>query len=176
MGGPAKHRGLKVVCLVVLVSCGGPLTQTIPPGFVNQTPHSDTELWAIWHAAQQSIAQQVDLNPLQREFHSAPPDLRPGDPRALQEQPHQLRVAAQPDVAAGTLYTVTGVQRADPTGLIACPQPCNVKYAAAYSLYKHPVTEYASSWDLQPDQFGVILRYEFENQILYELGYDMKWR
>ena len=71
---------------------------------------------------------------------------------------------------------MTGVQRASPTGLIACPQPCNVKFAAAYSSYKRSVTKYAVSWDGQGQNFELILQYEFENQILFALDYDMKWR
>ncbi len=170
-------RVLRVVCLLlVLVSCGGRAAEPTPAGFINQTAHSDAELWAVWHAAQKSLAQQVDMNPLQREFYNSPPDIRSGDARALKQQPQQLTVGSEPDVSADALLIATGVQRNDPTGLIACPQPCNVKYAAAFSLYGKQTTEYASSWDIQQDNFNLILQYEFENQILYALGYDMKWR
>jgi hypothetical protein len=32
---------------------------------------------------------------------------------------------------------------------------------------------YAASWDGHPQNFDLILQYEFENQILSELGYDL---
>ncbi len=75
-----------------------------------------------------------------------------------------------------SLLAATNIYRADPTGLIACPQPCNVRYAAAYSLFPHEVTRYAASWEFQGDNFSLILQYEFENQILAELGYSLRWR
>ena len=159
-----------------LAGCGGGFRGGLPAGFINQTQHSDTELWAIWKTAQQELAQEVDLNPLQQSLYDAPADIHPGDPRALSAMPHQLLVAAQPDVASTVLFGVTGVQRPDPTGLIACPAPCNVRFAAAYSLYPRQITKYAASWEFQSDNFSSILKYEFENQILAELGYSLRWR
>jgi hypothetical protein len=38
------------------------------------------------------------------------------------------------------------------------------------------VTRYAASWEFQGDNFSLILQYEFENQILAELGYSLRWR
>jgi hypothetical protein len=170
-------RSLRAVVLIlILVGCGGGSPDALPVGFVNQTQHSDSELWAIWKAAQQNLAKQIDLNPLQRSFQNAPADVRPGDPRALQVVPHQLRVAGQPDVSSRVLLAATGVYRSDPTGMIACPQPCNVHYATAYSLYQRQLTRYAASWEFQGDNFAFILQYEFENQILNALGYSMQWR
>jgi hypothetical protein len=127
----------------------------------------------VWAAAQQSVARQIDLNPLQKD---AAPDIRPGDTRALAIEPIQLLVAAEDDVSSGTLFAATGEQRPDPTGLIACPRPCNVAYSAAYSLYQPALTKYASSWEFDGDNFSVILEYEFENHILHTLGYDTSWR
>jgi hypothetical protein len=60
--------------------------------------------------------------------------------------------------------------------MIACPQLCNVHYAAAYSLYRPPLTSYAASWEFKGNNFSQLLEYEFENQILNALGYDMRWR
>ena len=60
--------------------------------------------------------------------------------------------------------------------MIACPQPCNVRYAAAYSIYSRDVTRYAASWEDQGDSFTFVLEYEFENQIMAALGYSLKWR
>jgi len=133
-------------------------------------------LWAIWSAAQQGVAQQIDLNPIQQEFSGTPPDIRPGDARALNVQPLQVLVGSEPDVSAAALYAATAMVRSDPTGLIACPQPCNVRYAAAYSTYSRRETKYAQSWEWRGDNFSQILQYEFESHILYALGYDVKWR
>jgi hypothetical protein len=164
------------VLLLILVGCGGGSFQSPSTGFINHTQHSEADLWTIWAAAQQSIASQIDLNPLQQTVSGAPADTLPGDPRALEVQPHQILVASEPDVASSALLAATGVERNDPTGLIACPLPCNVRYAPAYSVYPSPATRYAASWEQQPDNFSAILQYEFENHILNALGYDTKWR
>jgi hypothetical protein len=164
------------ILLSILVGCGGGSFQSPSPGFINQTQHSDADLWTIWAAAQQSIASQIDLNPLQQTVSGAPADILPGDPRALNIQPHRILVASEPDVTSSVLLAATGVERNDPTGLIACPLPCNVGYAPAYSVYQNPTTRYAASWEAQPDNFSAILQYEFENHILNALGYDTKWR
>jgi hypothetical protein len=78
-------------------------------------------------------------------------------------------------VLSDTLYWVTGVQGPDPTGLISrlSPAPC---YAAAYSRYAASTTRYAASWNGQASNFDLIPQYEFENQILFALDYDMTWR
>jgi hypothetical protein len=143
---------------------------------MNQTQHSGTDLQTIWTEAQHSVALKIDLNPVQRLSNNVPPDLRPGDPRALGVEPHLLLVADELDVSSEVLFAATGAQRADPTGLIACPQPCNVRYSTAYSLYQPELTKYAASWEFAGDNFNVILEYEFENHILSALGYDMTWR
>jgi hypothetical protein len=85
-------------------------------------------------------------------------------------------VAYQQDVPSSVVYAATGDFRPDPTGLIACPQPCNVHYAAAYSLFRRPTVRYAASWEPSESNFDYLLTYEFENQILNELGYEMRWR
>jgi hypothetical protein len=162
--------------VLLLVGCGGGSLNELPIGFINHTQHSDAELLAIWQAAQQSLAKQIDLNPLQQTLSGAPASTSPGDPRAISSQPRQILVSAEPDVSSAVLSAATSVQRPDPTGLIACPVPCNVRYAAAYSTFDQPVTMYAASWEQQPDNFSAILQYEFENHILHALGYDMRWR
>ncbi len=121
-------------------------------GFVNQTQHSDADLQAIWAEAQQSVAQQIDLNPLQQLSKNVTPDIRPGDPRALNVMPHQLAVTAEPDVSSESFFAATGKQRADPTGMIACPKPCNVRYSTAYSFYQPELTKYAASWEFSGQQ------------------------
>jgi hypothetical protein len=164
------------ILMLVIVGCGTP-NNSLPVGFVNRSGHPDSDLKAIWTAAQQSVATRIDLNPLERQTNpDAVDNILPGDRRALKIQPHQVEVTKEPDVASTLLLSQTGVQRVDPTGLIACPQPCNVRYAAAYSWYGPSMTKYAESWDAQAHNFDLILQYEFENQILFALNYDMKWR
>jgi hypothetical protein len=163
-----------ILISATLVGCGGQPEE--PVGFVNHTRHSDADLWAIWKAAQQSLAQEVNLNPLQQSSSGAPADIRPGDPRALTIQPHQLRVQSVPDVSSSVLMTATGMERDTPTGMIACPMPCDVRYAAAFSVHGRNLTLYAASWEDQGDSFTFVLEYEFENQILAALGYNLKWR
>lgn len=161
---------------IVLLGCDGSSPSPALSGFINQTRHSDADLQAIWTEAQQNLAQQIDLNPLQQPSNSVSADMRPGDPRALSVEPHQLLVAAEPDVSPEVLFAATGEQRANPTGMIACPQPCNVRYSTAYSFYQPELTKYTSSWEFSGNNFDVILEYEFENHILSALGYDTTWR
>jgi len=164
------------VCLLAAVLLGCGVQSTEQHGFVNHTRHSDADLWAIWRTAQQSLAGQVDINPLQQSAEHAAPEILPGDSRALSIEPYQLAVAPAPDVSSQELLAASGMLRPDPTGMIACPQPCNATYAPAYSRYRPEVTEYAASWEAAEADFDTILRYEFENQILFALGYDMRWR
>jgi hypothetical protein len=170
------RKMLTVIVTVVLLGCEGSPRRPLPAGFVNQTQHSNAELQTIWTEAQQSVAQKIDLNPLQRLSNNVPPDTLPGDPRAWSVEPHQLLVKAVPDVSSADLFAATGEHRSDPTGMIACPQPCNVRYTTAYSFYRPELTKYAASWEFAGDNFNVILEYEFENQILNALGYAMTWR
>jgi hypothetical protein len=164
-----------LVLTLLLLGCGGESVDG-PVGFVNQTKHSTADLWAIWTTAQHDIAQKIDLNPVQTSEFNVMPRILHGDPRALNVMPHQLRVAAEPDVLSSLLFAETGTQRPNPTGLIACPQPCDVRFSTAYSRYRPPVTRYAASWEFNGDNFSIILEYEFQNQILFALGYNMSWR
>jgi hypothetical protein len=171
MRGPLRALALM---MVLLQACGGGANPAV--GFVNQTQHSDAELWALRHAAQQNLSQQIDMNPLQRTQSNVAAQILPGDPRVWSISPRQLTVAPQPDVSSAALLAATGMTRLDPTGLIACPQPCNVNYAAAYSLYQQDVSRYAASWEFAGNNFNTLVQYEFENQILQGLGYNMRWR
>jgi hypothetical protein len=181
---PARARNLSWLSLatafagiVITAGCGAqPVNSSPNSAFINGTQHSDAELAALWKSAQQTLSVQVDLNPLQRELYNAPPDVLPGDARVWNISPHQLQVSAKPDVSSPALEAATGMVRPDPTGLIACPQPCNVQYAPAYSLYAQPATTYAKSWELSESNFDGLVKYEFENQILHALGYDLRWR
>ena len=170
------RRNVVLFLIMVLLGCGGSSQSPLPAaGFINQTQHSNVDLQSIWTQAQQSVAQQIDLNPLQISKNVSPKVL-PGDPRALGVQPHQVLVAAVPDVSSQLLFAATGELRSNPTGMIACPSPCNVRYSTAYSFYQPELTKYAASWELDGKSFDVILEYEFENHILSALGYDMTWR
>jgi hypothetical protein len=160
--------------IVMLQGCGGVANPAA--GFINQTQHTDAELWVLWHAAQQDLSQQVDMNPLQRTLSNVPSQILPGDPGVWSVSPRQLMVAPRQDVSSAALLAATGVSRPDPTGLIVCPQPCNVNYAAAYSLYAQNSSRYAASWEFVGNNFDVLVQYEFENHILEQLGYDMRWR
>ncbi len=171
-----RLNGLTLVLTVVLLGCARNPSGPATAGFINQTQHSDADLGVIWEEAQRSVAQKIDLNPLQRASNNVPADMRPGDPRAFDVEPNLLSVSPVPDVSPEVLFDATGEQHADPTGLIACPQPCNVRYSAAYSFYQPELTRYAASWEFAGDNFNVILEYEFENHILNALGYNMKWR
>jgi hypothetical protein len=169
-------RSILIVLSVISTGCGTAPPTAAPVGFVNHTHHSDADLQAIWTTAQQGIAQSINLNPLQQSQVNVSPQILPGDPRALNVMPRQITVTSVPDVSSNILFAATGTQRPNPTGMIACPNPCNVRYSTAYSFYSPPLTNYASSWEFDGDNFTVILEYEFENQILNTLGYDMKWR
>jgi len=178
-GGTAAMRRrshIAIVLVLILSACGGRPPSAQPVGFINQTRHSDAELQWLWQQAQQSVSQQLDLNPLEQEMNNAAPDIVAGDARAWNVSPHQLVVSSQADISAAELYALTGTMRPDPTGLISCPAPCNVTYAPAYSLYTQPTTRYAASWEFSSNNFDVLVEYEFENQILKALGYDVKWR
>ena len=72
-----------VALTMVLLGCSGSSQSPAVAGFINQTRHSDADLQAIWKGAQQSLAQQIDLNPLQQLSKSVSADMRPGDPRKL---------------------------------------------------------------------------------------------
>lgn len=170
----ALRNRLVLFGLLWLSGCAG--DGSPPVGFVNQTQHTGAQLWSLWRAAQQSLSQQIDLNPLQRQLENAPPQILPGDPRVWNISPHQLVVSPSPDVSSAALYAAIGTQRASPTGLIACPQPCNVRFTPAYSLYAPAASRYAASWEFSGNNFDFLLQYEFENQTLKALGYDMSWR
>lgn len=177
-GTEAMRLGTRVAIVLALIlsGCGGRVTPPVGFGFINQTKHSSAELQSLWQQAQQKLSQQIDLNPLEQEMNNAAPHILPGDARVWNISPHQLVVSSQPDISAAELYATTGTARTDPTGLISCPQPCNVTYAPAYSLYAQPATRYAASWEFSGNNFDVLVEYEFENQILNALGYDVRWR
>src|SRR5437868_9002357 len=76
------RRTLRTLFLrMLLIGCGSP--NAPPVGFLNETLHSTSDLWAIWTTAQNSVAKRVDMNPMQRFLYGAPANIRAGDARAL---------------------------------------------------------------------------------------------
>jgi hypothetical protein len=117
------------------------------PGWIHQSqPALRRRFVAHLAGAQQNLSKQIDLNPLQQSSAGADPNLLPGNPLALEVQPRQIEIDAEADVSSAALSAATGVQRADPTGLIPCLQPCAVRYAPAYSVYEKPATRYDTQW------------------------------
>jgi len=176
-----RTRSLRCLIVVAVVlgqpGCGGSYHE-LPVGFINRTRHTSVgSLTALWSAAQRAIAGQVDLNPIGR-LHGESPHYLPGDVRAYNVPPRQIEVEAISDVSSQQLLAATGVLRADPTGFILCPQPCNVTYDSSYTLFSQRYIAYAASWEsaADPQPFAQILEYEFQSQILYRLGYDVSKR
>jgi len=102
----ARLSILGFLCLSVIAmpGCGGQPVGTVPaPGFINHTQHSDAQLSALWSAAQQTLSQKIDLNPLARELYNSAPNILPGDVRVWNVLPHQLQVESQADVSSPVL-------------------------------------------------------------------------
>ena len=111
---PAWRRALSFlwlsVSVVTIAGCGGQLVGTVTAaGFINHTQHSNTQLSALWSAAQQTLSQQVDLNPLEREFYNVAPNILPGDARVWRGSPRQIQVESQADVSLPVLQQATGI-------------------------------------------------------------------
>jgi len=127
----------KLVLGIALLGCGVQRDE-LPVGFVNQTHHSDADLWVIWKGAQATLAQEVDMNPLQRSFSGAAADIRPGDARALKVMPHQLRVGAEPDVSASVLLAATGLDRIHMPRLVEGTHQSGIVTASAAQVLQIP--------------------------------------
>jgi hypothetical protein len=162
-GKPMRRNLWKLVLGLGLLGCGGQ-PNALPVGFVNQTKHSDADLWMVWKAAQESLEQEVDLNPLQRSSSGAGADIRPGDPRALEVMPHQLRVSAEPDVSASALLAATGLERSDPTGMIACSGPATSAMPPPIPSTAGDLTQYAASWEDGGDSFTFVLEWSMSSR------------
>jgi hypothetical protein len=165
--------GVALLLLIVLLTgCGA----TPPIGFRNETAlHSDAQLMDLWHQAQQNVSQQVYLNPVQHVLYGAPEVLRPGDSRALKFNPRMITVQVVADLTSAQL-SVYGVYLPAPTGMIVCPQPCDQGVAMAFSSPPRRSTHVAASREHNESEWDYIVVYEFENHILYGLGYDISWR
>jgi hypothetical protein len=156
----------------LLTACGVPR----PVGFLNQTAmHSDAQLMELWGQAQQDLSQGIYLNPIQHLSYGTPEDLLPGDSRALNFAPRMITVRVVPDLTSAQLL-VYGMDLPAPTGMIACPQPCDGRVGAAFSTPPKHRTHVAASRELNEADWDIVIVYEFENHILYGLGYDISWR
>ncbi|HXC44446.1 MAG TPA: hypothetical protein VNY51_13105 [Candidatus Dormibacteraeota bacterium] len=165
-------RAAVFLSVALLTSCGA----TRPVGFVNETAtHSDAQLLQLWHHAQQNLSQQIYLNPVQHGLYGTPENLLPGDARALKFNPRMITVRVVPDLTSDQLI-VYGVDRPSPTGMIVCPQPCDQRVGMAFSSPSRYSTNVAASWEHHEPEWDYIIVYEFENHILYGLGYDIPWR
>src|ERR1700694_3239617 len=68
-----------------------------------------------------------------------------GIPRRTRSTSLSSQSTPDRDVSAEVLLVATGQRRSDPTGMIAYPHPCNVRYSTAYSFYQPELTKYARS-------------------------------
>ncbi|SPE21722.1 exported hypothetical protein [Candidatus Sulfotelmatobacter sp. SbA7] len=170
---PQPSAGTALLLLIVLLTgCGADL----PAGFINETAiHSDAQLMDLWHQAQQNISQGIYLNPIQHLLYGTPQDFLPGDARALNFKPRMISVRAVPDLTSAQLL-VYGVDRPQPTGMVVCPQPSDERVATAFSTPSQHRTHVAASWEHKEPDWDTIVVWEFENHILYGLGYDISWR
>jgi hypothetical protein len=168
---PSARTALFVL-VVLLMGCGA----ARPFGFVNETAfHSDAQLMELWHLAQHNLSQQIYLNPIEHVLYGTPEVLLSGDSRALNFNPRMITVQVYPDLTAAQLLAY-GVERPAPTGMIVCPQPCDGRVGPAFSTPAKYFTRVAASWESNDPEWTLIIVYEFENHILYGLGYDTSWR
>jgi hypothetical protein len=164
------HRCVKIFGLLLLLGFTG--CGNAPREFTNRTSLSQQFLYTQWNAAQQIIATTpLLLNPQQNgaKLFSAPTN------RAFTIQPDGLIVQDLPDVAASQMTSITGQPASDPTGVLLCPPGCDVRFTPAYSLLGTGVY-YARSTNAHLDRLSFDLRYEFENQILFRLAYNVDER
>lgn len=143
-----------LLCLLICLGCGTPASQE----FIDRTPYSPSYLASIWEQSQQIIATQpVQLNIWERgaaAVYSHP------DKRAVLIDPDFLLVESVPDWLPNSNCIL------EPYDDGACVE--------AYSEFGKAVY-YASGLNGSP-HLQVDLRYEFDSQILYRLGYDVHWR
>lgn len=170
--GLRTNRAALFLLIVVLTGC----STARPVGFVNETPlHSDAQLMELWRQAQRDLSQEIYLNPIQHLLYGTRENLLPGDSRALNFAPRMITVRAVPDLTSIQLL-VYGMDLPEPTGMIVCPQPCDDRVGAAFSTPVQYRTHVAASWEHNETEWELIMVWEFENHILYGLGYDTYWR
>jgi hypothetical protein len=163
-------QALGGILLLLLASCSGGSWVASGARFVNRTGLSEAEFQAVaeqkWKQAQTKLATStIDL-------HAATPEqgplMVPADARSLQQEPRNVVVQSEPDVAASQLNQLPHCARCpyqDPTGLI----PCRVGFCQAYLRNLCTIVVPTS----KPENMGP---YEMENCILWRLGYDVSGR
>jgi hypothetical protein len=125
-GKPMRRNLWKFVLGLGLLGCGGQ-PNALPVGFVKPDPTFGRGPVGGLESGPRKSRPGSGPESSTEVISGAPADIRPGDPRALEILPHQLKVSAEPDVTAGVLLAATGLERSDPTGMIACPEPYNVR-------------------------------------------------
>jgi hypothetical protein len=169
-------NGIAPILLVVLLTGCAAVGPAGFIGFINETAiHSDVQLMELWRHAQQEVSQGIYLNPIQHSLYGAPEHWLPGDVRALNFNPRNIVVKVVPDLTS-TQLLIFGVERPEPTGMIVCPQPSDERVATAFSTPARYRTHVAASWEYDEPFWEVVMVWEFENHILYGLGYDLSWR
>jgi hypothetical protein len=131
----------------------------------------------VGEAAQQTLNQEVDLNPLPRASSGAPADIRPGDPRALGAWSHAAPARRDRRMSPPPRFFS---RRPDLSGPIpqewspaAGPAMSAMPRLISFTAGLHPLRHLVG---VQGNSFTFVLEYEFENQILAELGYRLRWR
>lgn len=152
--------------MLSLVACGNG-----PREFTNRTRLSQNFFYVQWQAAQTVVATAaIRLNPGQ-----IIPIVSTPDKKAFRIQPDGLVVEELPDVTAAQMLEMAGIRAFDPTGELLCPAGCDVQFTPAYSTLGTGVY-YARSLDAHELLLSRDLQYEFENQILFRLGYNVSHR
>jgi len=157
------------LCAMLVVSCGGQPDSVDQAGvdFVNRTTLSHEQLTARWKQAQEQIA-GIGV-PL--DVFSKPPTNYIRDSRALAISPRNVVVDSVPDIPVSQLPSgLLPPGKKDPSGVIACSD-CAQYYVHSYvRLTKSPNVFSAASL------VEAAVKYEFENIILHQLGYDVRNR
>ncbi len=162
------------VLLAALAGCGGGRFPK-PNNLTTGDSFSDPRLQSLWEQAQQSIAtQQFDLNAaLIMEGRNANHAWRTPDERALKVSPKGITITAIPDIPLAQLRVevpkIADTCKADPCGIIKAPEGASASYCRSWeqgeSIYVAASLQYAA-----------VLEWEFENYILWRLGYNVGGR
>jgi hypothetical protein len=159
-----------ICSLMISVGCGAPekmSNDSSLPAFFNQTNVQSDVLMDEWTRAQQHLAEHpIYIN----AATSDPPKYLPADPRALQIIPCGVYVIPVPDAPFANLpSTVQAVVKGNPTGVFF-DSDCLCYVYGNVSLGSRPHVYVAAS------RAATSPIYEFENIILYQLGYDVSQR
>ena len=150
-----------VAIALMMQACGGGNSSAPPQpqAFQNHTTSNDVTLLALWKTAQDNLAHNtITLNQALVATQSVPPVTQPPDPRAESVNPDGQVVYGEPDAPG---Y--------EGKGIIDCSsvRP-DVPLCHGY------ITVYG--WVYVPNSAINNAEYEFENAILFRLGYDISQR